>query len=162
MKYFLMNGHIDKEMLQRFVDFYNATVDEDTTIILETVGGGFRVSETIIHLINSKPNTTIIVLSALSAGMMILEGTTCKKILSKSCMGMWHYGKWEIDYNDKNKPYYHQDEATISNLPFHARDTMRVAKKIMTPKELKRFKNDYDIYFNAKRMREIFPDAKQL
>lgn len=160
MKYFSMIGQIDQAMLERFIDFYNNNLDSEVCIIINTSGGSFFFSETIIRMINLHGNVTLIIQGAYSAGLYIACMSDCKKLLSKSCRGMWHYGRWEISYNDKNKPYYHEDECVIDNMVFHKRYTEKLAKKIMTVKEFKLFKKDHDIYFSFTRMKQIFTEAK--
>lgn len=123
-------------------------------------GGSFLATEAITRIVNLHKETEIIVQAAFSAGFLFLIETKCKKVLSRTCRGMWHYGKWNIEYNDKHEPYYYDDECIIRNLPFHKIHTQSVAKKVMTSTEYKNFLKDRDVYFDFKRMKEIFPNAE--
>lgn len=162
MKYFPMIGSIDQAMLERFIEFANNYEQEDWKIVLNTSGGSFFQSEMIINILNNHSNASIVVQGAYSAGFVIIMETICPKILSKTCRGMWHYGKWDLSYNDKAKPYYYEDECIIRNMPFHKKHSEKIAKKIMTPKEYKAFMEDKDVYFDTKRMKQIFPDAETI
>jgi ATP-dependent protease ClpP protease subunit len=155
-----MIGLLDNEMLVKFVDFVNSNTDEAWTIIINSGGGNFLATETITRIVNLHKETEIIVQAAFSAGFLFLIETKCKKTLSRTCRGMWHYGRWSIEYNDKHKPYYYDDECIIRNLPFHKKHSQSLAKKIMNTTEYKDFLKDRDVYFDFKRMKEIFPNAE--
>lgn len=158
MLYFQMNGQINADMEQRFIEFVNQHQDSDIMVILNTSGGGYFQAESISHIINEHKSVTIFIQAAYSAGFMLLYKTTCKVIISKTCRGMWHFGTWAISMNDKSKPAYHEDECILSCMPFHAKETKAIANKCMTKEEYKKFLKDDDIYFNTKRMRQIFSD----
>jgi len=159
MKYFSMDGRIDKDMVERFIIFYNDHCFSNCTIVMNTVGGDTYKSETIIHMINQMPKCTLLIMAAYSVGLEIAINVKCKKLLSKTAKGMWHYGRCDTSVNVKGKPYYHEDECLLRNLPIERKSAERIAKKIMTQKELKDFKEDKDIYFDYFRMREIFLEA---
>lgn len=160
MKYFPMTERIDKEMLQKFISFYNENFSEPCSIILNTVGGHTIESEVIIHMINKMPDVTLVIQYVYSAGLEIAMNVKCKKILSKVARGMWHLGRVEMSINLKNKPYWTEDECIVRNLPIEKKSAFALAKKIMTAKEYAAFKKDQDVYFDFKRMKQIFPDAE--
>lgn len=160
MKYFQMNGLIDKEMAEQFGSFYNEHQDSAVTIVMNTGGGGYFQAELIANMINELKDVTIFVQAAYSAGFFILFHVKCKIILSKTARGMWHYGNWSISMSDKGKPYYHEDECILSNMPFHSRESRSIAKKTMNAKEYAKFLKDHDVYFNTVRMKEIFGSKK--
>lgn len=157
-----MIGSIDQAMLEKLIDFYNHNEDQEICIVLNTQGGSFFYSETIIEILNRHNNTSIIIQGAYSAGMKICLDTTCKKILSKSARGMWHFGRWDINFTDQLKPYYDEDKCIIKNMPIHNKFSKAVSKKIMTATEYKEFEKGNDVYFDFKRMKQIFPNAKTL
>lgn len=156
MKYFLMHGLIDKEMADQFTSFYNQYRDEESTIVLNTCGGGYFQAELIARMINECKNVTILVQAAYSAGFYILFYAKCKIVLSRTARGMWHYGRWAIEVNDKGKPYYHEDQCVLSNLAAHSRESRMIAKRTMNTKEYKKFMKDENVYFNTVRMKKIF------
>lgn len=159
MRYFPMIGSIDQAMLDRFTDFYNSNVDEKICIVLNTTGGGYFQAEAIIEMINKHGDASLLIQAAYSAGMIIALSANCYKTLSTSCRGMWHYGTWELTHDDKGKPAYNETECIIKNMPFHKHQSKARAKQIMTPKEYGKFLKDRDIFFEFKRMKQIFPDA---
>lgn len=156
MKYFQMSGLIDKDMVERFVIFYNQYHDQEVTIVLNTAGGGYFSAELIANMVNELNNVTLFVQGAYSAGFFILVHVKCKIILSKTTIGMWHYGKWVVELSDKGKPYYNEDVCILSNMPFHSRESRAIAKKVMNTKEYARFLKDEEVYFNTVRMKQIF------
>lgn len=161
MKYFSMWGKMDEDMLRSFVDFSNAHANsmDKWRILLNTSGGSFFVTESIAKIISDRQNVEIVVQGAYSSGFMLLHLAKCRLLLSKGVRGMWHYGKWSIDLNDKGKPYYHDDAAIMSNLPIFRKLSEQIAKKSMTAAELKKFRADQDVYFSPQRMKQIFPEA---
>jgi len=160
MKYFSMNGQINKELFERFIPFYNEHSLSDCVIVLSTAGGDSYISETLIHMINEMPKAMLLIHAVYSAGFEIAYKVKCKKLLSKTAKGMWHYARADISLNTKGKPYYKEDDCVILNLPIEKKQQETFAKKIMTPKEYKQFSKDDDVYFDFKRMKEIFPDAE--
>lgn len=157
-----MNGRIDKEMLERFVSFFNENQDQKCTLVLNSGGGDTVISETITHMIEQMVDVTLIINSVYSAAFEIAFYATCKKILSKTSKGMWHYPRAEITFNTKKEPYYHEDVCVLSNLPIENKSAEKLAKKVMTDKEFNKFKKDHDIYFNFNRMKQIFSNATVL
>lgn len=154
--YFQMSGLINMEMEEKFISFYNLNHDNQTTIILNTGGGGYFHAESLVKMINEMKDVTIFVQAASSAGFFLLYYTKCKLIISKTARAMWHFGRWEISMNDKGKAYYREDECVLSHFPFHSRESKRIARTTMNKKEYTQFLKDDDVYFNTKRMREIF------
>lgn len=156
--YFQMNGEINAMLEQRFIDFYNQNQDMPIKIILNTAGGGYYYAESMANMINELTDVKILVQAAYSAGFMLLYNTKCKLEISRTCRGMWHFGRWQIEMNDKGKPYFGEDVCVISNMPSHSKETKKIAKGTMNENEYRRFIKDDYIYFTTKRMREIFAD----
>lgn len=160
MKYFHMHGLINKEMVDSFTDFYNQFHDDVVTIVLNTSGGGYFQAELIASMINQLKSVTIFVQAAYSAGYFIVFYSKCKVVLSKTARGMWHYGSWAVEINDKGKPYYEEDVCILSNLSAHNRESKNIAKTTMNKKEYTKFLKDENVYFNTTRMRQIFNHKK--
>lgn len=160
MKYFQMHGLIDKEMADQFTVFYNQYREEDVTIVLNTCGGGYFQAELITRMVNEFKNVTLLVQAAYSAGFYILFYAKCKIVLSRTARGMWHYGRWAIEMNDKGKPYYGEDVCVLTNLAAHSRESRMIAKKTMNHKEYRGFMKDENVYFNTARMKQIFNHTK--
>ena len=158
MNYFYLRGNMDNELLEKFISFYN-NAGEQITIVVDSRGGWNTVADAMIYMINQKPDVTIIILQAMSSAMYLAVKTKGAKVLTQTCLGMWHYTKWGVDFNDKNKPYYREDEATLKNMPNNKKINEAFAKSIMTATEFLEYKKDEDVYFPFTRMKQIFPNA---
>lgn len=160
MKYFYIDARIDEKMLQKFFDFCNANPDDDWIITLWTNGGFSTASAQIISMINTRPDKVILVChEAYSAGFDIFYRAKCKKIICATSKGMWHLATVSMTVDSRMKPVYTEDKTIVKNWKENKKSSIQFAEQFLTKKEFKRFKKGYDIYFTAKRMKEIFPDA---
>lgn len=161
MKYFHIDSQIDKELLNKFLEFANNNIEENWTIVIYTVGGTNVFAKSILHIINQrKDKVSIICNEAYSAGFCILYGAKCKKYLTQDCRGMIHMRSADINMQPTGKPSYTEDRCLIKNWKHHKSEDYNWIKKFMTDKEIKRYKRGNDIFFTFKRMKEIFPDAE--
>lgn len=160
MKYFHIEGKIDRELLNKFLLFCNENGNEAWTIVINSVGGMSTVANCILYVINSRfKKCNLICLDAYSAAFYILYNAKCKKTIVKTAKGMYHLAAAEMYMSSNIKPSYTEDECIIKNWEQDKTD-LGFAKKFMTPSEFKKFKQGSDIYFTFKRMCEIFPDAE--
>lgn len=160
MKVFQIASTIDKEFLEKFILFFNENRELECLIIVNSGGGDGDAAEAIIYMINKMPNVTLFMQAAYSCAFELAWFAKCKKILSQTAKGMWHYSRLNMAINTKEKTYYSEDECMIRNLPIERKSIESVARKIMTAKEYKEFKENKDIYFDMQRMKQIFPDAQ--
>lgn len=160
MKFFNIDGSIDKELVDRFVEFYNANQSEECTISINTAGGKSYSMELLIFMINQMPKVTMIIINVYSAGFWIAIETTCKKMLSKDAKGMLHYPHTSVEINSKGDMIFLEDKCMKINMKREAKDSEKLAKRVMTEKEYKKFKENEDVYFGVKRLQEIFPEAQ--
>ena len=56
------------------------------------------------------------------------------------------------------KPLYLEDACVVKNWE-NSDELLDMVKEFLTKKELKKFKQGREVYFTAKRLKEIFPDA---
>lgn len=154
MKYFAIDGDINQQMLERFTEFYNKGY-EKISISLSTDGGDNWIGEVIIDMINNHPDATLIVQRAWSTGMAIAVQSKCKKTITSTCTGMYHYSTRQIWINDLGKPAYGSSIDNMKHLPYKKALSEKFARNIMNKKEFKKFKKDKDVYFGYKRMCEI-------
>jgi hypothetical protein len=159
MKYFLMDGRIDKELLEKFVSFFNNHSSDECTILLHSRGGDNYISEVVVGMISKMINVTLIISSVYSSGLYIAYQSKCKKVLSATAKGMWHYGRATIDFGTNSKPYYNEDECVVRNFSIEKKADESFARKIMTKAEYILYKKNEEIYFDMTRMKQIFPDA---
>jgi len=162
MQYFYLRDNINQDTFDKFVQFYNGVGDNEITIVIDSGGGSNMICEAMIYMLNQKQKVTTIIMGAFSSAMYLAVKLKGEKILTNTCLGMWHYTKWALDFNDKLKPYYKQDEGIIKNMPRNKKISETFAKSIMTTAEYKKYLNDDDVYFHFNRMKQIFPTAKIL
>lgn len=160
MKYFVIDGRIGKDMLVDFVNFYNSNAGEDCTITLNTGGGDSYVMWALIHMINEMPKVRLLIQSVYSAGFEIAYATECEKLLSPTARGMCHQATSSVTLNQDTNVCYNEDKCIVRNLSIDRKIGNKVAKEVMTKSEYKRYKKDRDIYFDFKRMKQIFKGAK--
>lgn len=160
MKYFPITDSINSEMLDRFIRFYNDYKDDACTIVIHSRGGFTFVAETLVHMINQMPDCTLMIHSAYSAAFELAMQTKCKKILSKFSRGMMHMGRLETSIGVDKKPYYDEDINHTKNFHIEKRIGDVMAKKIMNAAEIKKWKLREEVWFDFKRMKQIFPDAE--
>lgn len=162
MKYFTMTGSLNDEMLHKFVAFFNEHRDEPCTIIFNSRGGFTSVAETMGLMIGQMTDVTLLIHGVYSAAFELCYKVKCKKILSKYATGMWHLGRLEGTIGIDSKFYYDEELNNERNFPLEKRLGEKMAKTVMTPVEFKKYKKREEVWFDAKRMRDIFPDAKVL
>lgn len=159
MKYFHIEGTINEDLLNRFLQFCNDYENEDWTFVINSRGGKNNCTRVIIHTINERSsNCRVISMGAYSAAFDILYFTRCKKLITQRSLAMIHRGSAEMSVMSNNKPSYPEDESIVKNWK-HDYD-IEFASKILTASELKKFKKGDDIFFSFERIIEIFPDAE--
>lgn len=162
MKYFAITDSINAELLDRFIRFFNDHQEEPCTLVIQSRGGFTYVSETIVHMINQMADCTLIIHAAYSAAFEIAFQVKCKKVISKFSRGMVHMGRLEASIGVDHKPYYDEDINHTKNFSIEKRIGDNVARKIMNAAELKKWKKREEVWFDFKRMKQIFPDASIL
>lgn len=163
MKYFSMANPINEELLEKFLGFYNQYQSEPCKIILNTRGGSTYISDIFISMINEMPDVTLLIHAAYSSGFEIAYNAKCKKQLSKTARGMYHLGKADMSLAIDSKPYYDEDINHAKGFVVEMKASNMLAKKVMTKAEFNSYKVKRDeVWFDFKRMKQIFPDAKIL
>ncbi len=162
-KYFHYYEDICETSYDSFISFVNANPDDDWQITLHCDGGKTTYAHHIAHILNSrKERNSVVCLTACSAAFLLLLKLECKIMFAPTTVGMFHYGFRKIHINEGTKKgEYVSDNFLLDNvMPGERKDSLVWAEKIMTPKEMKRFKKGEYVYFNVARMREIFPHAE--
>lgn len=163
MKYFTMASPFNDDLLEKFISFFNSYSLEPCIIILHTRGGSTYIAETFSLMVSQMADVTIVIHAAYSSGFDFAYKAKCKKILSSTARGMYHLGRIDISFGIDSKPYYDEDANHAKNFPVEMKISNGIAKKVMTKDEYQRFKiKREEIWFDFKRMKEIFPDAKIL
>lgn len=162
MKYFALIEGVNPETLDKFIRFYNDNHEVPCTIVINSRGGSGYIAETVVHMIGQMNDCTLIIHAAYSAAFEIAVEAKCKKILSKFSRGMMHLARLTVDMGVDGNPYYDEDTNHFKNFGVEKKLGDRLAKKIMTKEELIKFKKREEVWFDFKRMKEIFPSAEIL
>lgn len=162
-KYYLLNGKINEECLEKLITFFNYLDASDTLFIyLSSTGGMTIIGRAIISFINNnKDRIELACVHAESSAFEIFYKSKCKKFLISPCRGMYHK-QWVADagvFSDNRKPVYNSDIAIFNNDKYY---DFSYVKEFMNNMEFKKYKKGQDVYFNHQRMIEIFPDVEVL
>lgn len=159
MKYFHLEGIINEDLLNKFIDFWNENQSEECTIIINSGGGKSSLTFFILDVINKNHDKiTLVSCGCFSAAFYLFYKARCKKILTYGTTGMYHlpYIK-DVNLNIHNDPVYTSDKCDIKNMKSSDESFI---KEFMKKKEIKAFNRGDDVYFTFKRLRKIFPDIK--
>lgn len=159
--YFLVEFEYDN--FDNFIDFINSvdtSKDYIINIYLTCKGGYTHVMDMMVNLLN-KYNHQIYASIAESAGFEFLYRTTGPIIFTKRSRGMFHTGKIGITFRDNNK----LDELAKIQMKESSYE-MKANKEIMknlkfTKKEKKAILSNKDVYFDHKRLKELFKYRKK-
>lgn len=161
MKYFHIDSEINKELLNRFLEFANNNENEDWTINIYTSGGATVMAKSILYIINQrKDRVTLFCCEAYSAGFELFYDAKCRKVIVQKGKGMIHMNSSDISIQSNGKPSYSEGACIIKNWEQDKKEDRSWIKQILTKKEYKRYKKGWDVYFTFKRMKEIFPNAE--
>lgn len=153
-----INGKVDTEMLDKFIQLFNNNADE-YTIYFSSTGGSLEDANVIIDLINKNANkvTLIAYFSILSAGFDIFFKTKCKKEILSTAIGMYHLGVVEIDMSVNGKVAYHSGVAQMKdNVKNQYPKALEFCKSLgFNDTELRKIKKGDDVYFIYDRLIEF-------
>lgn len=156
-----MTDIMNEAMLEKFVVFFNQYQSQACTIILHTRGGQTYVTDAIVTMVNQMEDVTLIINAIYSAGFEFALRADCKKILAKTARGMWHLGRCDMSMAIDGKPFYDEDINHLKTFPIEYKLSCTLAKKIMTKDEFHKLKvKREEVWFDFKRMKQIFPDAE--
>ncbi len=161
MKSYLIDRSIGGKELKNFLEFTDLHPDDPWDIYIQCPGGQVLFTDCIRFKINNhKPGVRLICMSAYSSAFHLFYLAEVEKILIYGAMGMIHLGSVKLDINSKQRPTTLEDAAHLRNGEFISTVDDEMSKKICTPSELELFQQDRDVYFDFKRMKQIFPLAK--
>lgn len=150
-------GEINEELVKEIASFLNG--EDQVIMYLYSLGGKVPSAEIIIDMINrNKERVHLIGIGILgSSAFRIFHKVQCKKELHPSCTGFWHQSTVKIDVNQNGKPDTNWDQHWYKVNRKAKKDTFDISKELnLNKKEMKRLKKGYDIYFSAKRMKQLF------
>ncbi len=162
MKYFVIDGTINADLKQRFVDFINQNEGCTIYISVNSMGGNHHDMLTMVSIINANHEKFIVkAIAVWSAAFELFRLVKCKKEMSSLVIGMYHFSYDSMEVDIRGKVVYTSDKFKVNEyksvwLPMEK----KCAKSFMTKKEYKKLKKGRDVYFGSERMKQIFPDAK--
>ena len=160
MKYFHLNGIIDEDLLDKFIEFANENESEDWTIILNSGGGKQNLSQVILYEINRRKEKVVLISTGIySSSFVIFYFAKCQKKMTAGSIGMIHLRSSEIRMQSNGKPEYAEGICVMSNWKV-SDEIDSFVEAFLIKAELKEYRRGNDVYFNFKRMKEIFPEAE--
>lgn len=145
----------------KIIDFVQNT-DGPLTIGINSGGGSTGVAAFLLEFLNeNKGRITLIgITGVFSAAFWLFYGFKGRKKIANNCRGMYHYATQDVRLCAKITPDGSSEESIISALKSDRIRNDAFAGQFMTPKELRRFRQNLDVYFSPERMAEIFPEAE--
>ena len=150
-----INGKVNDEMLEKFIQMYNAESSE-YIVYFSSSGGSTDTATAIIDLINrhSEKTTLICYWQILSAGFKIFYESVCNREITNNSIGMWHFGESDLTIDDRGKMPYIQDVLILKrNKTIGYNNTLGLALKLgFNDAEIRRLKKGKDVYLLADRL----------
>ena len=166
MKYKLFDGEIDSTpngLTNSILKF----LEEDGNLVigLDSPGGEIGAAMVLLQALSTRNEqfnkVTLIGVNYLgSSAFRLFYSYRGPKLLTMNCIGMAHQTKIEVAIASNNKPSNDEGVTHLANRDIIFEDETNFAKKFMTHIEFEKFCDNKDIWFDLRRMREIFPDVK--
>ena len=156
-QYLYLNGRMDYEMVNSFLNFYNSLSSEtnEVTIYLNSEGGIYNVMQILLDIINhSKVKITLVAVGyIMSCAFLLFYLAKCNKILMSNCYGCVHTISSSFELRDKK---FEGDIIRLNEINDINKKIEHNFKSFLTKEELKKFKDGEDVYLSSKRMKEMF------
>ena len=156
-QYLYLNGRMDYEMVNSFLNFYNSLSSEtnEVTIYLNSEGGIYDVMQILLDIINhSKVKITLVAVGyIMSCAFLLFYLAKCNKILMSNCYGCVHTISSSFELRDKK---FEGDIIRLNEINDINKKIEHNFKSFLTKEESKKFKDGEDVYLSSKRMKEIF------
>lgn len=159
-KYFIFDGDVDEESVQKLLDFISSNPGE-LQISINSGGGSTDDGAFLIKALNTNKDRIVLTGSShvSSCAFRIFQSFKGRKQLVTGCHGMYHYGSCRLDVGVHGKVVPHHKPCSLS-FPFRKKEQDDYAATFMNAKELREFKRGGDVEFDFLRMKELFPDAE--
>lgn len=160
MRYHILSGRIEKASAKSLLEFIEEN-EGNLTIAIDSTGGE-KTFATLINyaLLKNEDRITLIALNIGSCAFDIFWEFSGEKCLAFGCIGMMHHSARDVSIQSNGKPSYDEGECHLKNLKTYRELELKIAQDICTKPELRRFKENRDVYFTFGRMLEIFKDAE--
>lgn len=159
MKSYFLNGEINPESTEKFLNFLND--NEDIRIYLTSGGGQTYSSEVILDVINKRKDLELFAIGKIcSNAFYIFFSAKCKRYILDGTHGMFHFGRCDYSLLENGKLYYDSEKFDFDQLKKQKSKTLKWCREIgMTGKEIRDLDKD-DVFFTNERLNELLSYKK--
>jgi len=159
MKYFYVEGEMFDDFATSIFQILNDN-EGDVTIGFCSMGGDNRITRYLLDALNQNKDrvTLVAVNSVYSSAFELFYRFKGKRVLGYMVRGMYHQSSAELRISVGGRPQDVEHQVVLED---HKADFVlqtEFVSKFMNDSELRKFKNNQDVYFGHARMMEIFKD----
>lgn len=157
LKRFNWDGQINREMLDKFLEFLNSISDEDNVeLFLRSTGGDVPTAGLIRGIINSERFTIIAYDTIQSSAFWLFFTSHCKKKMVPGCEGMYHQVSYDITVLSNGKAPGQVIDTYKGMKDFYDKETAEFMEQSgFTQEEKDRVNSGNDLIFSPARMVEL-------
>lgn len=161
--YHIFEGEIDASAVSSIIDFVQNTPGE-IAVAINSSGGKTSTMRLLLHVLNqNKDRVTLIGLAGIfSAAFELFYSFEGRKAMTNGCRGMYHYSYCDVAIAANGKPENSGAESELLMLKQSKIREDSFVSRFLTSAELRKFKQNGDVFFSFERMKQIFPDAEIL
>lgn len=144
------------------IDFVNNTQGE-LTIGINSGGGSNAIRLFVQKLFEENQDriTLVGLVGVYSAAFELFYNFKGKRVMTDNLCGMVHRSYISgISIDSSKAPTHDEMKAMLSGMYAASEADEQFAQSFMTPYEFERYKKGDDVYFDFKRMKQIFPDVE--
>ena len=160
--YYIFEAPIEFEPTRQFLDWLSAHPTGNILFSITSRGGLVTTARLLLKALNdNKDRITIHVLGGVysAAFLITYEYEGAKALTRNESKGMFHYGIQMLSTDERGQVVYKEDRVCLRNLKLAREESQTFASQFMNKAELNSFRKGDDVYFDFKRMSEIFPTA---
>jgi ATP-dependent protease ClpP protease subunit len=160
--HYIFDQRIDIENVRAFAEWIGHRPEGNILFGLSSGGGILSAGTYLLRILNDNQEriTLQILGGAYSTAFLVAynyQGPV--SLVFNESKGMFHYGLQSLNIDERGQVVYKEDRVCLENLKLQRQHSERFVEKFMTPVEQRKFKKGEDVFFNYKRMSEIFPNA---
>ena len=160
--YYIFENAVNLDNVRLFADWLENRPDGKILFSITSAGGVVTAGRLLLKILNeNKDRITLHILGGVYSIAFIVvyeyEGTI--SLTLNESKGMIHYGYQSLNTDERGVVVYKEDRICLENLKLQRKQSDLQVEEFMTLVELRKFKKGEDVYFNFKRMSEIFPKA---
>lgn len=165
-----VNGDVNSEMLNAFITLHEQSKwnykDKEIICYFNSNWWDAAIGKCIVDIINDIPNFTLFAQWEISSCWFdIFFFSKCNKKVSSICRGMCHIG-WFSSHKINHlikKVQWGSTKVDMENVEINSNAAAKFYKKIgMHKKDIKLYKQDYDINFSARQLKMFVRNQKKI